>query len=212
MTRSIGTRSVFNYALAALMGAGLTVAAIAATPLKNQFFDSPIDGVDRPSWVMPRHAQWGWGRHGHWHGRHGPGWHGRWHGAGGWRGAGGCAIFQGTFDPADLETLNGQVLKVARWGPGQGTWLQVKTETETLTVHLGPGWFLDQQKVAIAPNDTIEVTGIRETWGEEPTLIATTFKSGDNTVELLDEKGFPVWHQGPFGTERSSSLLNQFNP
>lgn len=99
------------------------------------------------------------------------------------------------YDPSQLETIHGRVLKIERVGPGQGTWLQVKTEQETLTVHLGPAWYLNQQKVAIAPNETIEVTGVRNIGGNDITLMASKFKYTGQTIELYDKQGFPSWGQ-----------------
>jgi len=40
----------------------------------------------------------------------------------------------------------------------------VKTEKEEISVHLGPGWFIENQDIKIEPKDKIEVKGSRITF------------------------------------------------
>src|SRR5690348_6702706 len=66
------------------------------------------------------------------------------------------------YNPATEITVTGtieaanQITGRQGWG---GTHLQLKTESETLDVHVGPSWFLSQNKVTFAKGDQIEVTG-----------------------------------------------------
>jgi predicted Abi (CAAX) family protease len=69
----------------------------------------------------------------------------------------------------------------------------VKTEKETISVHLGPGWYIENQDVKIEPKDKVEIKGSRITFQGKPALIAAEVKKGDKTLELRNESGFPVW-------------------
>ena len=74
-----------------------------------------------------------------------------------------------------------------------GVHLIVKTDKETISVHLGPGWYIENQDVKIVPKDKIEVKGSRITYEGKPAIIAATVTKGDEMMELRDTNGFPVW-------------------
>lgn len=40
---------------------------------------------------------------------------------------------------------------------------------------------------------SIEVTGIRGTWGRETTFAASAIKHANRTIELRDSNGYPMW-------------------
>jgi hypothetical protein len=71
--------------------------------------------------------------------------------------------------------------------------MNVKTEKETVSVHLGPSWYLENQDVKIAAKDKVEVKGSRITFGGKATIIAAEVKKGDDILKLRDESGFPMW-------------------
>ena len=48
----------------------------------------------------------------------------------------------------------------------------MKTDRETVSVHLGPSWYLENQDVKIEPKDKVEVKGSRIMFGDKPALIA----------------------------------------
>lgn len=74
-----------------------------------------------------------------------------------------------------------------------GVQLLLKTEKETIAVHLGPSWYLDNQDAQVKPKDKVEITGSRLTLDGKPVLIAAAVKKGDAILKLRDENGFPVW-------------------
>jgi len=69
------------------------------------------------------------------------------------------------YDPAKAETISGQVVSLeqiaARRGMGTGVVLKVSSGSDTFAVHLGPKWFLEEQKVKFAAGDTLEIKGVR---------------------------------------------------
>lgn len=118
----------------------------------------------------------------------------KWEGSGGWGpGAKYCAMY----DVNTVATISGVVEKVERFTPekgmGQGIHLLVKTDAETLSVHLGPKWFLEKQDIKIEAKDQVEVKGSRITFNGKPAIIAATVKKGDETLVLRDDAGIPVW-------------------
>jgi hypothetical protein len=115
-------------------------------------------------------------------------------GSGGW-GMGGT--YQRMYNPATAETISGEVVSVNRITPmkgmGTGIHLQLKTDKETISVHLGPAWYLERLDDRIGKGDTIEVKGSRVNLGGKPVIIAAEIKKGDVVLTLRDDSGFPVW-------------------
>jgi len=101
------------------------------------------------------------------------------------------------YNPATVETIRGTVVSVdtivPRRGMHYGIHLTVKSEKETIPVHLGPGWFIENQNVKIEPGDDIEVKGSRITFDGKPAIIAAEVRKGNEILTLRDANGFPVW-------------------
>ncbi|MBI4847843.1 MAG: DNA-binding protein [Nitrospirae bacterium] len=118
----------------------------------------------------------------------------KWRGSGGW---GMGSAYGKMYNPQTVETLSGEVVSVDKITPmkgmNYGVHLTVKTDKETISVHLGPGWFMENQDMKIEPKDRIDVKGSRITFQEKPALIAAEVTKGDETLKLRDENGFPVW-------------------
>ncbi len=118
----------------------------------------------------------------------------RWKGSGGW-GAG--SQYSRMYDPKSVETIDGEVVSVDQIAPMKGMHygihLTIKTSKETISVHLGPSWFIENQDVKIAPKDKLEIRGSRVTLEGKPVIIAAEVKKGDEILTLRDENGFPAW-------------------
>jgi len=101
------------------------------------------------------------------------------------------------YDPKTMETISGEVTSIDRITPNKGmaagVHMSVKTDKETISVHLGPSWYLENQDVKIEPKDKVEVKGSRITFGGKPAIIAAEVKKGDEVLKLRDDSGFPVW-------------------
>jgi hypothetical protein len=107
------------------------------------------------------------------------------------------------YDPATETTVKGTVEEVKQI-PGQrggasGTHLIVKTDKETLEVHLGPTAFLEKEKFTFAKGDQIEVTGSKVKIGAADALLAREVKKGGKTLTLRNAQGIPVWSGGRRG-------------
>jgi hypothetical protein len=118
----------------------------------------------------------------------------KWRGSGGW-GPGGQYMHM--YDPKSVETIKGEIVSVEfvtpMKGMSRGVHITLKTEKETIAVHLGPGWFVENQDVKLVPKDIVEVKGARATFAGKPAIIAAEVKKGDVVMSLRDENGFPAW-------------------
>ena len=117
-----------------------------------------------------------------------------------WRGSGGWGMgrtYNRMYDPKTVETIKGEVLRIDQIAPmkgmRKGIHLLFKTEKKTVSVHLGPSWYIENQDVKILPNDTLEIKGSRITFQGKPALIAAEVKKGAEILKLRDENGIPLW-------------------
>jgi hypothetical protein len=102
------------------------------------------------------------------------------------------------YNPQTVETLTGNVVSVESipgkgGGRSYGVHLTLKTDKETIPVHLGPSWYIDKQNIKIEPKDKVEVTGSRVSFEGKPTIIAAEVKKGDKVLKLRDQAGIPMW-------------------
>jgi hypothetical protein len=118
----------------------------------------------------------------------------------GWRGSGGWGMgggYQRMYNPATVETVAGTVGGIDRITPmkgmASGVHVTLKTEKGTLSVHLGPEWYVERLDTKIAKGDSIEVKGSRITYNGKPAIVAAEVKKGDTVLKLRDDNGIPVW-------------------
>jgi hypothetical protein len=118
----------------------------------------------------------------------------------GWRGSGGWGMkgaYQRVYDPATVETIRGEVINIEKFAPMKGMrggiHLLLKTEKETIPIHLGPEWFIERQDTKIEKGDRLEIKGSRVTLGGKPAIIAAEVKKGESVLILRDSTGVPVW-------------------
>lgn len=127
-----------------------------------------------------------------------------WRGEGEW---GPRGDYQRLYDPKTVETFKGTVLSVDTFSIRQrgraGLHLHVLRTKDTLIVHLGPLWFVENQGMSFAPKDTVTVKGSRITYNGGPAIIAAEVTKGGETLVLRNEQGFPAWSAG---RRRTSAL------
>ena len=78
-------------------------------------------------------------------------------------------------------------------GMGMGTHLTFKTESGDIDVHIGPSWWLTEQKIEFAKGDQLEIVGSSITFNGGKALIAREITKGERKITLRDANGFPVW-------------------
>ncbi len=117
-----------------------------------------------------------------------------WKGSEGW---GPGSKYGRMYDVKTVGTISGEVVSIEKIRPmsgmSYGVHLKVKTAQETVTVHLGPSWYMEKQDVKIEAKDRIEVTGSRITFNGEPAIIAAKIVKGNDVLILRDEAGIPFW-------------------
>ena len=117
-----------------------------------------------------------------------------WRGSGGW---GPGTQYNRMYDSKTVETISGEITVVDRITPlkgmSGGVHMSVKTDKETISVHLGPSFYIENQDVKLQAKDKVEVKGSRITFGGKPAIIAAEVKKGDEVLKLRDDAGFPVW-------------------
>lgn len=102
------------------------------------------------------------------------------------------------YNPSTVETITGEVQSVYFFSYNKssaygGVHITVRTEKETITVHVGPSWYLDDNNFTINLNDKIEVKGSRVSWNGSDVIIAANIKIGDKLLTLRDDDGVPLW-------------------
>lgn len=118
-----------------------------------------------------------------------------------WRGSGGWGVglpYAMRFDPGTVGSFSGEIVKVEKvvplHGMTEGVAVTLRNREETLTVQLGPLWFLERQDaLMLLPGDTLEVRGSRVAINGEKGMIATEMARKGRGLRLRDEQGLPVW-------------------
>ncbi|MCE5210298.1 MAG: DNA-binding protein [Deltaproteobacteria bacterium] len=117
-----------------------------------------------------------------------------------WRGSGGWGMgsqYGRMYNPKTVETIAGEVVAVEALTPvrgmSYGVHLLLKTDKETVSVHLGPSWYIENQDVKIEPKNKIKVKGSRISFEGKPVIIAAEIIKGNEILKLRNEDGFPVW-------------------
>jgi DNA/RNA endonuclease YhcR with UshA esterase domain len=101
--------------------------------------------------------------------------------------------------PSAETTVTGTVAEVNTI-PGRrgqtGTHLDLKTESGTLDVHVGPSAFLAAKHFTFAKGDRIEVTGSKVMHQGHEAIIAREIKMNGKTLTLRNAQGIPEWAGG----------------
>ncbi|MBF0459751.1 MAG: DNA-binding protein [Nitrospirae bacterium] len=125
-----------------------------------------------------------------------------WKGGGGW-GCGGP--YQKMYDPKTVEVVTGTIEAVETFtsmrGMSVGVHLKLKTQDGTISVHLGPVWYIERQDVKFDKGDTVEVKGSKVTFDSNPAIIAAEVKKGGDVLKLRDENGIPQWAGSGMGRQ-----------
>jgi len=99
------------------------------------------------------------------------------------------------FNPQTVKAVHGKVVRVetTTHGNWHGVHLQVKTESGTIPVFLGPSWFIDNQTTKIQPNDEVEISGSQITVNGHKALIASKVRTNGEVLDLRTANGRPFW-------------------
>lgn len=122
----------------------------------------------------------------------------QWRGGKGWEPE---SAYCRLYDAKSTVTVTGTVQRVEKVTPmkgmGYGIHLVLKTNTETIPVHLGPTWYVEKQPIKIQARDGVEVTGSRVLCDGKPIILAAIIKRGTDVVKFRELIGTPGWAGGP---------------
>lgn len=118
----------------------------------------------------------------------------------GFRGSGGWGIgggYQRMYNPATVETVAGTIQNIDRIAPmrgmSPGVHATLATEKGTVSVHLGPEWYVERLDTKLIKGDSVEVKGSRVTYEGKPAIIAVEIRKGEAVLTLRDMNGVPAW-------------------
>ena len=118
----------------------------------------------------------------------------QWRGSPGWEPE---SAYCRLYDAKHVVTLNGTVQRVEKITPmkgmGYGVYLMLKTDSETIPVHLGPTEFVAKQPIQFHASDVVQVTGSRVSCDGKPALLAATIQRGSDTAKYRELNGRPAW-------------------
>jgi hypothetical protein len=103
------------------------------------------------------------------------------------------------YGQGNVETIKGQIEGVDKFLPAasQTTMATLTLRPEgggQIIVHLGPQWFVDEQRIPLRLHETVEVTGSLLTYEGTVTMIASDINAGGKVYTFRDMKtGNPRW-------------------
>jgi hypothetical protein len=104
---------------------------------------------------------------------------------------------RGTYDPAQAEITTGEIIAVKdiefNRGRITGVGAELKTDSQTVLVYLGPHIYVDLQNVRINVGDTVEVKGVNVLLDGQQAVLAGEVRKGDDVLRLRDDNGMPLW-------------------
>lgn len=99
------------------------------------------------------------------------------------------------YDASNEVTVKGMVDDIRTVpGPLEGVHLVLKSENQTILVHVAPEKFLNEMETSFSKGDALEVVGckIKDADGNDE-LLARQITKANNELVLRDKKGTPIW-------------------
>jgi hypothetical protein len=102
------------------------------------------------------------------------------------------------YDPAQEQTLSGQVVSIETSAPlpGMAPGMQMLVQTDdgkTTRVQVGPAWYLERQALDIKEHTRVQVAGARAEIEGQPVLLAREVQFDGQVLTLRDAQGLPMW-------------------
>jgi hypothetical protein len=103
------------------------------------------------------------------------------------------------YDASIVETFNGIVIAVKNFNPDgyirNALRFDLKTKNDTISIHIGPLWYLNYKKFSIKKGDKVIVLGSKVVYSDKPAVIASHIQTNNTEIELRNSTGFPIWSQ-----------------
>lgn len=105
--------------------------------------------------------------------------------------------YQKLFDIKTIKNVSGEILKIEPFSPNRlmcnGVHILIRTEDRELSVHLGPQWFVDEQKVVLRYGMPINVKGSIINLDGASVMIAIEVVTEEGVMKLRKSDGTPYW-------------------
>ncbi len=107
------------------------------------------------------------------------------------------------YNPQTVEKLDGKIESIEKVTAGRmdipaRVLLKLKTAKETLTIYLGPDWYLEEQPAKLSPGDYVQVRGSRIMMNNQPVILPNEITKNNHVLKFWDDQGRPQWRgQGP---------------
>ena len=119
-----------------------------------------------------------------------------------------CPVSEGwpqgrMYNPKTVEKLDGKIESIEKITAGRmdipaRVLLKLKAAKETVTVYLGPDWYLEKQELKLSPGDYIQMRGSRITMDDKPVILPNEIIKNSKVAKFWDDQGRPSWRgQGP---------------
>jgi hypothetical protein len=99
------------------------------------------------------------------------------------------------FDTKTIETVKGEISLIKKSyhekSSGYVLGFKLKSDDETIYVHVGPGWYVEEKEFTFEKGDKVEVTGSMVTVKDKPVIIATEIIKDGKTLILRNAEGTP---------------------
>lgn len=112
--------------------------------------------------------------------------------------------YQNLVEQGQRATIRGTVKSVDNKSPGgdlgEGSIVTITDQNgQDRIVHLGPSWFVKNQRTILRTGDTVEVQGTEFTFDGRDVIAARTISGPAGTFQFRDEQGRPVWDAAASG-------------
>lgn len=101
------------------------------------------------------------------------------------------------YESSIVETFKGTVFNLTTFNPDgyirNAVRFNLITQNDTISIHIGPSWYLDYKKFNIKEGDKVIVKGSKVVYNEKPAIIASHIQTGNTKIELRNSQGFPLW-------------------
>jgi hypothetical protein len=107
------------------------------------------------------------------------------------------------YDPKTVTTLEGTIESIDKVTAGRmdlpaRILVKMKTAQETVTIYLGPEWYLEKQEAKLFPGDPIKVRGSKIAFENQAVILPNEITKGNKVLKFWDDQGMPAWRgQGP---------------
>lgn len=105
--------------------------------------------------------------------------------------------YQQMFDRKTVQTVQGQILTIEPFSPGNrmcnGLHIKLRTAAKPLVVHLGPQWYIEDQKIALHYGMQVRATGSMIQFQQAPAMIAIEISTEHGILKLRSADGIPYW-------------------